>query len=115
MTIPIWLIEVVDWSYGLTVVVLISFAFLALAKSLNHLKSKRWNAALTTAGLYVAFVATLLAFASVQERAADNALATHRHNCIMYELALQRNADPDLPDVETIPAAWHELECYTEP
>ena len=114
MTIPIWLIEVGEWSYGLTAVVLISFAFLALAKTLSHLKSKRWNAALTTAGLYVAFVATLLAFASVQERAADNVLATNRHNCIMYEFALQRNADPDLPDVDIDPA-WHELECYSDP
>ena len=115
MTIPPWLIEVWLWSYVVTAFVLVSLALFAAGKCLVHLKSKRLDDALHTAGLSVAFLATSLAIALVPARAADNALATHRHNCIMYELALQRNADPDLPDVEIIPAAWHELECYTEP
>ena len=114
MTIPPWLIEVWLWSYVVTAFVLVSLALFAAGKCLVHLKSKRLDDALHTAGLSVAFLATSLAIALVPARAADNALATHRYNCVMYELALQRNADPDLPDVDIDPA-WHELECYSAP
>ena len=115
MTMPPWIIDVWFWSYPFTALFLLLFAGYALFRSLVHLKNKRCDDAMTAAGLFVAFVATSFTIISVPERLADNALATHRHNCVMYELALQRNANPDLPDVEIIPAAWHALECYTEP
>ena len=113
MTIP-WIIEVWFWSYPFTASFLFLFAGYALFKLLVHLKHKRCDDAMTAAGLFVAFVATSLTITSVPERLVDNEQAAHRHNCIMYEFALQRNADPDLPDVEIDPA-WHELECYPDP
>ena len=115
MTMPPWIIDVWFWSYPFTALFLFIFAGYALFKLLVHLKNKRCDDAMTAAGLFVAFVATSLTITSVPERLIDNEQATHRYNCIMYELALQRDANPDLTDVETIPAAWHELECYTAP
>lgn len=91
--------------------VLILLAILAIIRAFVSLNNNRLDEGLALLGLYVALGFIILSlFASVE----DNAQATHRHNCVMYELALQRNADPDLPDVEIDPA-WHELECYSAP
>jgi len=90
---------------------ILPLAVLAIIRAFVNLKNQRFDDGLTLLGLYVALGFIILSlFASVQ----DNALATHRHNCIMYELALQRNADPYRPDVD-IDQAWHELECYSAP
>ena len=92
----------------------VGFALAALVRSLLHFKRNHWDDALTMFGLAFAFVIMWFTILTVRLSVEDNALATNRHNCIMYELALQRNADPDLPDVDINPA-WHELECYSDP
>ena len=92
----------------------VGFAVAALVRFLLHFKNNRWDDALTMLGLSFACVIMWFTILTVRLSVEDNAHATHRHNCIMYELALQRNADPDLPDVDIDPA-WHELECYSDP
>lgn len=90
---------------------ILPLAVLAIIRAFVNLKNLRLDDGLALLGLYVALGIIILSlFASMEE----NAQATHRHNCIMYEFALQRNADPDLPDVDIDPA-WHELECYSDP
>ena len=89
-------------------------ALVAFVRSFIHLKSGRWDDALNMLGLFVAFMAMLFTLLSVRTWVADSELATHRYDCIMYELALQRNANPDLTNV-VIDPAWHELECYPAP
>ena len=92
----------------------VGLALVALVRFIIHFKRNRWDDALTMLGLSFAFIAMWFTIISVTVRTDDTVLATHRHNCIMYQLALQRNADPDLPDVDINPA-WHELECYSAP
>lgn len=90
---------------------ILPLAVIAIIRAFVNLKNQRLDDGLALLGLYVALGFIILSlFASVE----DNAQANHRHNCVMYEFALQRNADPDLPDVEIDPA-WHELECYPDP
>ena len=96
---------------------IVSFSVLALVAVVRffvHLKYSRWDDALTMLGLVVAFSAMSFTLLSVRTWVADNEQATHRHNCIMYELALQRNANPGLTNV-VIDPAWHDLECYPTP
>ena len=114
MIIPSWLIEVWLWSFVVIAFVLIGLAFLALGECLNRLRRRHYGGALNAAGLFVAFIATSLAIISVPDRMASDAQAAHRYNCIMYELALQRNANPDLTDVPIDPT-WDGLECYPTP
>lgn len=114
MTLPTWVSEVWFWSAVISAIGLLLLAGIAYVKALKHLRRKRWDDALTAVGLTVAFVATLIAVTSVPESMGNDALATQRHTCIMYELALQRNTNPDLPNV-TIDPAWHDLECYSAP
>lgn len=99
------------WTLTLT---LFAFAISALVRFAIHLNGRRWDIALGMAGLSFTFIAMWFVIVAMPLRDADNALATHRHTCIMYELALQRNANPDLPNV-TIDPAWHDLECYPTP
>lgn len=99
------------WVWTLGLVPLMLFA---VVRTFIHFKSRRWDVALTMLGLAYGFLAVWFTFMSVMTWVEDNERATHRYNCVMYELALQRNADPDLPDVDIDPA-WHELECYTDP
>ncbi len=90
---------------------ILPLAVIAIIRAFVNLKNELWDDALTLLGLYVALGFIILSlFASVE----DNALATHRHNCIMYEFAQQRNANPDLPDVPISPD-WLDLECYSDP
>lgn len=96
------------WIWMLGLLPLAVFAFI---RALVALKNDRLDDGLTLLGLYVAVGFIVI---SVMVSAGDNALATHRHNCIMYELALQRNANPDLANV-VIDPAWHDLECYPAP
>ena len=114
MTMPTWFNEVVFWLAVISAINLLVLAIIANVTAFIHLKRKRWDDALTAVGLTVAFVATMIAVSSTLSSDADNALATHRHNCIMYELALQRNANPDLTDVPIDPT-WDGLECYPTP
>ena len=109
MFTPSLLIDV--WIPGLGFV---GFALAALVRSILHFRRNRWDDALNMFGLSFAFIIMWFTILTVRLSVEDNALATHRHNCVMYELALQRNANPDLPDVEIDPA-WHALECYPEP
>lgn len=114
MLMPTWMSEVWIWTAFISAIGLLSLAGIAYVKALKHLKRKRWDDALTAVGLTVAFVATVIAVMSVPDRMASDALDAHRHNCIMYELALQRNANPDLTDVPIDPT-WDGLECYPTP
>ena len=96
---------------------IVSFSVLAIVAVVRffvHLKYSRWDDALTMLGLVVAFTAMSFTLLSVRTWVADNEQATHRHNCIMYELALQRNANPDLTDVPIDPT-WDGSECYPTP
>ena len=93
----------------------LGFALAALVRSILLFRRNRRDDALNMIGLSFAFIIMWFTILTVRLSVEDNALATHRHNCVMYELALQRNANPDLPDVEAIPAAWHALECYPGP
>lgn len=90
---------------------LVPMAIFAIIRALVNMKNLLWDDALGLLGLYVAAGFIILSlFVSV----VDNERATHRHNCVMYELALQRNANPDLPDVPISPD-WLDLECYPDP
>ena len=109
MFTPSMLIDV--WLPG---VGFVGFALAALVRSLLLVKRNHWDDALTMFGLSFAFIIMWFTILTVRLSVEDNAQATHRHNCIMYEFALQRNADPDLPDVDINPA-WHKLECYSDP
>lgn len=92
----------------------VGLALVALVRFIIHFKRNRWDDALTMLGLSFAFIAMWFTIISVTVRTDDTVLATHRHNCVMYELALQRNANPDLPDVP-ISQDWLDLECYPDP
>lgn len=97
-----------------TTLIMLAFATFAIVRFSFYLTRRHWDNALTMLGLHVAFIAMVITVLMASAWVADSEQATHRHNCIMYELALQRNANPDLPNVAINPA-WHELECYPAP
>ena len=102
------LLPIGEWIWTLGLLLLAAFAAI---RAYANIMSGRIDVALSLLGLYVAAGIIIL---SLSVSVADSELTTHRHNCIMYELALQRNANPGLTNV-VIDPAWHDLECYPTP
>lgn len=102
------LLPIGEWIWILGLLLLAAFVVI---RAYINIMSGRIDVALSQLGIYVAAGFIIL---SLSVSVADNALATHRHNCIMYELALQRNANPDLTDVPIDPT-WDGLDCYPTP